>query len=417
MTSNPGTFLESAAALPEMSVDTPPKPPDIRFLDGLRGLAAVFVLIHHASFLLIRGSLVQLQSFGHVTPARLHPTFYRWLNLTLDPFRYGHVAVVFFFVLSGFVIHLRYAREMRNNPLGARFGWPGFVWRRVRRLYPPLLLAIGLTSLLYAIGSHLSPTLYRGMSLYSWDNGAAVADTRWTTLLANLTFLMPFYAPWWSGNSPLWSLGYEWWFYMLYPAFWWITKQSLWASTGLMAGLFVLSLFPSAWPSSLACKVLGLMPTWWLGVLLAEVYIGRIRLSFAWLSPLMLLMAAFQIRSLPDQVKTLVLGLGFAGVLAFCFTLRGRGYRLRLLSQLKPLGDMSYTLYVTHIPILILLSSLLIFRSPRSTLPDAPWVLLTGVATAISFAWLAHWVVEAPFTRPRRREPRADPPRASAAAA
>ena len=34
-------------------------------------------------------------------------------------FRYGHEAVLFFFVLSGFVIHLRYARRMAEQ--GVRF--------------------------------------------------------------------------------------------------------------------------------------------------------------------------------------------------------------------------------------------------------------------------------------------------------
>ncbi|MST95193.1 MAG: hypothetical protein EXS33_08005 [Pedosphaera sp.] len=40
-------------------------------------------------------------------------------------------------------------------------------------------------------------------------------------------------------------------------------------------------------------------------------------------------------------------------LLAFAFKLHTRKVRLTWLDRLKPLGDMSYTLYVTHFPILV----------------------------------------------------------------
>jgi peptidoglycan/LPS O-acetylase OafA/YrhL len=383
----------------------PPKPADIKFLDGFRGLAALFVLIHHASYLLHRGYFVQIQSFGKVTSSSSHPGLYRALSLAFYPFQYGHFAVVFFFVLSGFVIHLRYARELHRSPASARFDWAYFVWRRFRRIYPPLVLAIVLTSALYALGIYLSPTIYRSQTLYSWVNSTTFAERRWTTLLGNLTFMMPFYSTYWSGDGPLWSLGYEWWFYMIYPVFWWISKKNQWAATALIVVFFMLSFFPGKWPSTLACQTLGLMLTWWLGALLADIYVGRIRLHFAWLVPLIIFMAAFKARALPDQGKSAIIGLGFVGLLAACFWWNARGGRLRLLVWLKPLGDMSYTLYVTHMPILIFVAAICIFRSPRATLPDWPFVLVLGIIVALLFAWIAHFLVEVPFTRQNKGKP------------
>jgi peptidoglycan/LPS O-acetylase OafA/YrhL len=352
---------------------------------------------------------LQVQSFGKVTPPPSHRLLYRAFCVALDPFKYGHFAVVFFFVLSGFVIHLRYARELHRNPCGARFDWLAYTWRRFRRLYPPLLLAIALTWVLYRVGLHFSPTLYHGQTLYHWIAQTTGADTRWTTLVGNLTFLMDFYTKPWAGDGPLWSLGYEWWFYMAYPAFWWISKKNQWTATTFMIILFALSFFPAHWPLVLACKTLGMMLTWWMGALLADVYVGRIRVRFEWIIPLMVFMAALKARTLPEQAKSAIVGLGFCGLLALCFALRARGYPLKILASLKPLGSMSYTLYVTHMPILIFIAAVIIFRSPQATMPDTPFVFLFGITCALLFAWLAHFVVEVPFVGRRKHTHRTVP--------
>jgi peptidoglycan/LPS O-acetylase OafA/YrhL len=117
------------------------------FLDGLRGLAAFYVMVGHARWLLWEGYSGGFQK---------HPASYSALEKAMmyffSLFKYGHEAVLFFFVLSGFVIHLRYARRITEQGIAAKFDWAAFVWRRARRLYPPLLAAIGLVLLLDSIG-------------------------------------------------------------------------------------------------------------------------------------------------------------------------------------------------------------------------------------------------------------------------
>lgn len=77
---------------------------NFKSLDGLRGLTAVYVLIHHA-----RLALTQPYAEG----LSKHPELYEWYDKLMvyffSVFRFGHEAVIIFFVLSGFVIHLKYA--------------------------------------------------------------------------------------------------------------------------------------------------------------------------------------------------------------------------------------------------------------------------------------------------------------------
>src|SRR5258708_4402404 len=88
------------------------------FLDGLRGLAAFYVLMRHVTWV--------------PAPTSTRPAWLHVLTALRHAFFYGHMAVVFFFVLSGFVIHLRYARHLKKDAATARFGWGEFVWRRIR---------------------------------------------------------------------------------------------------------------------------------------------------------------------------------------------------------------------------------------------------------------------------------------------
>lgn len=372
---------------------------ELRFLDGLRGLAAFYVMVGHARWLLWEG-----YSEGFLKHPGEYSAAHKALVYFLSLFKFGHEAVMFFFVLSGLVIHLRYARQLASQPAEARFDWGSYVWRRARRLYPPLLAALALALVANLIGQQLGYVIFAQATPYGTINRNVASDLSATTALGNLAFLMDTYVPAYGANGPLWSLKFEWWFYMLYPAFWWLTKRSLALATGVITLLFLLSPLRALWPVELLRVVFGGMIIWWLGVLVADVHARRLRVP--WLAAAAggfslgaLLMVAF-----PFFGRQLGLGLVFVGLIAACFALREKGHPLRALSALKPLGDMSYTLYVTHFPLLMLLSGWVMSRSPDHLLPRGFGWMLVGVVVTVLFAYALHFVIERPFLSRARRQ-------------
>ena len=123
-------------------------PDRLAFLDGLRGLAALYVMLGHARWLLWEGFAAGYLQHPEQYPPLSKVMAYFWLA-----FDYGHQAVIFFFVLSGFVIHLRYAKAIKQEGETAVFDLGPFFFRRFRRIYPLFLLAMAVTLLLDAIGS------------------------------------------------------------------------------------------------------------------------------------------------------------------------------------------------------------------------------------------------------------------------
>ena len=361
------------------------------FLDGLRGLAAFYVMVGHARWLLWEGYAEGFQK---------HPASYSALNKLLlyffSLFKYGHEAVLFFFVLSGFVIHLRYARRISESGLSAKFDWTAFVWRRARRLYPPLLAAIGLALVLDTIGKANGFAIYSQNTPYPVINSSVVTHLDGVTLLGNLAFVMNTYVPVFGGNGPLWSLKFEWWFYMVYPLFWFLSRRSIGLATGLMVALFAVSYFPSGWPLQLLHDVFTAMLSWWLGALLADVFAGRLSWRWSWVALSAALAGMLALR-FGGPLHDLGVGLIFAAVLASGFQLQEKKKRLLWLEKLKPLGDMSYTLYVTHFPILVLASGWLMSRSSNGMLPQHFGWVFGGIAVTTAVAYGLHFIVELPF--------------------
>ena len=139
-------------------------------LDGWRGVAASVVVLHHVS-----------------------------------RFRHGHEAVLVFFVISGYCITASMEACERDG-----IGFGGFLWRRIRRIHPPYLLAIAF---------FVATRLVREAMTGRWKHFGAAAWAQNLTLTQWLTLLhhpKPFAAD----NPSLfvaafWSLCYEEQFYLV----------------------------------------------------------------------------------------------------------------------------------------------------------------------------------------------------------
>jgi peptidoglycan/LPS O-acetylase OafA/YrhL len=148
---------------------------------------------------------------------------------------------------------------------------------------------------------------------------------------------------------------------------------------------------------------------WALGAIVAEAYAGRIKVR--WLPALalagglglivlMVLMNRFV--SLPGwwRFYDLAWGIGLAALLAYVLmacpgwlttTLNNAGHRLSWL------GNISYSLYVVHLPWLVLLGSwwqLQFGAIPTSGELASAELAILGVVSALALAWLAWYLVE-----------------------
>ncbi len=165
------------------SGDHSPRLPAIDALTSLRSLAALWVVAHH------------FHSSLEILLPGLH-----WLAPLLE---IGHVAVPFFFILSGYVLAYNYAADLRRVAL---VGYWTFVARRFARIYPVHLVAL-LCVLAMILASGLGGVVVNRLDKFSW-----------TDLVLNLflvqTWVPDFHLNW---NGPAWSISSEWFAYLLFP--------------------------------------------------------------------------------------------------------------------------------------------------------------------------------------------------------
>ncbi|MFC5449708.1 acyltransferase family protein [Paenibacillus aestuarii] len=93
-------------------------------LDSLRGFASIFVVLHH--FILAVPLLIFVQRY------QFSPIHLFWA---------GHESVIFFFILSGFVLSLPF---FTSN----KISYCKFLLKRFLRIYPPYIFAVGLALVL-----------------------------------------------------------------------------------------------------------------------------------------------------------------------------------------------------------------------------------------------------------------------------
>src|SRR5687767_12297319 len=98
----------------------------LQSIDALRGIAALCVVLYHAVLQTqnaVPGNIFQWPAKGLVFLSSL-----------------SYIGVFLFFAISGFCIHLQWAKSQVTNPQPIHF--EAFWKRRIRRLYPPYLIAI-----------------------------------------------------------------------------------------------------------------------------------------------------------------------------------------------------------------------------------------------------------------------------------
>ena len=314
-------------------------------------------------------------------------------------FTRGHEFVLLFFVLSGFVIHLGYAKKLAVSPQ-SQLNIKEYLLKRTRRIYPPFLLAILITMALDFFGSQFNSTILFGNTpnnILNQDLGNRSHSLQ--TLAGNLFFLFEEYVPIFGTNVPTWSLKLEWWFYIFYIPFLFLSRKNILASTVLIVGLFIMSFSQSFWFEPLSRSVFSSMLCWWLGVIIAEVYIGRMKISLLQLTGLFLAGCFMLVLAKDNKLSDLRTTLFFSGILSFLLWYNNKGFSLKFIERLKPLGDFSYTLYIIHFPILVFLSGI-VLKINNNSFPRHFGFVFLAIAVCLITAYLLHFIVEVPFAKP-----------------
>jgi peptidoglycan/LPS O-acetylase OafA/YrhL len=363
----------------------------LRFLDGLRGLAALYVMIGHARWLLWEGGGMFQQHASSYSSAEKFQVYFFSL------FKYGHEAVLFFFVLSGFVIHLKQARAIQR---GRETSLDGYFLRRVRRILPPFLFALLLTFCCDKIIEWMHASIFTHSTPDPVANANIFFDHSAVTLAGNILFLQATYVPVFGSNAPLWSLKYEWWFYMLYPLMLLINKRSPVLSLLAVALLSGVAIVGWSWGIKLIDDVFAYFFCWWLGCFSADIFAGRLRFpawSFA-LAGCCLIFIPISAGFVGGNtvIKDSLVAIGFMGLLNSLIFLQEKKLSLRFLEKLKPLGDCSYSLYVIHLPLLVLGNAILLTHN-QNQLPRSMTFVWISIIVIPVISYLIHFLVERPF--------------------
>jgi len=263
--------------------------------------------------------------------------------LVLLPASFGWSGVAIFFVVSGFCIHLSHERSRSKD-------FKVFFIRRFFRIYPPYLLALMFFAFVYPWTRLKSGFL----------EDAAQFGTH-ALLIHNFDEKYFF-----GINGAFWSIAIEVQLYLLYPLLLWLTRRAGWSGALWVTGL--LELFLRFWSGGVDAyrgvwltrwvtgNPLFYWYSWNLGARLAEDYLKKRPVFMArcplWIWPF-LIAVSYLIRPAFDLCFLLV-ALATANLMAVLLTRPG-GFSLGWLGRhLRVAGKFSYSIYLIHQPILML---------------------------------------------------------------
>lgn len=310
-------------------------------LDALRGLAALAVVLGHSRFFLTGATGIDVSQLGALQ------------KILLIPSSFAVESVAVFFVLSGYLVGGQVLREVDAD----RFVWRTYFAKRFSRLWTVLVPGLILTALIdhFIVGS----------AVYARSVGGG-ADSL-PTFLCNIGFLQESRCSVFGSNESLWSLSYEFWFYVLFAGATVAVasvRKRVWLKSlsGIVAVAICLALF--------GVQVLALIPAWLFGVGVAlledrlrvrDISILRAVPAF-YVASIILFAAGLAISNLYvdsndflGRVEALlVVGLTATPIIALLAINRPFSTR-RWMRRFARTGDWSYSSYVYHAPIAKLL--------------------------------------------------------------
>jgi peptidoglycan/LPS O-acetylase OafA/YrhL len=385
----------------------------IEELEGLRGWCSIAVIVSHVIYGTIQSA--NISSF---------PLFF-----VTSIGAFAHLAVLIFFVLSGFVIGYSNSQPFSKKNLVS------YLTKRFIRIYPIYLLAVLMSFI--ALGDNFSLHLFLG----------------------NLLFLQTWLVATVSTNGPLWSLHFEIFFYLLFVVTWatkfdlnksificivfaflayyslwlmglWLARnysnlpplnekilmdRRFWTPVAIVfvygwANIYepVISRFPGNKESFMPT-----LPSVLSDVIISGLVVGIIASVLGRKSPYYLLSFGLAVvgillslfyagtKGLFGSMIHYQMALIFSVFILLSFLIKNAPYHVMVISA--PLGTISYALYVVHEPIKLTLYR--IFGVQSRPIDDlSSWMVnLLVIALAFFVAWLLEVYIQPIFSRTLKR--------------
>jgi peptidoglycan/LPS O-acetylase OafA/YrhL len=367
------------------------------FIDGLRGLAAVYVVISH---------------IWDTAFSRRPPSVHTLREVTAF-LGFGRYAVSLFIVVSGFSIGLGTWRGGLRWPGGTRT----YVRRRVQRIWPPYAAAVLISSLLAA-------------TVLSKDDGTLFDQAnkiRPLGVIDHLALIQDIH--WWgpAGSEAFWSIAVEFHIYFFFLLVLVLMRRWSWSWQPVVAALMVLSALAIGFPGNALLHFLGgLTPSLYalfiIGIIAAGAGVADTPFNDRSWRRFLIVMGALgcvlivlcRIHYVPlSPLNDFLIGPGAAFLITQMVSGRYPGVR-RLLSS-RPavwLGDCSYSIYLIHAVVIEIVWRVAVAPVTSSPLLRLVLELVLGVGASVLVARCFYYAFERPFLRPAQRP--ATPPAGSA---
>ena len=359
------------------------------FLDATRWMAALGVVVAHVCTLVMKtggegagsslGVLV-LGYFGNI----------------------GHLAVVIFFVVSGYLVGGQELLRLRD---GARLSVRRYAIQRFSRIYTVLAPALLMTLVFDGLGGRLA----NGSGVYSdlpppWMHPIESREGL-GTVLGNLLNLQTIAVETLGSDGPLWSLANEWWYYVVFG----LVLVSLapdrgvaWRAAALASAAVVLGALPaeislwfSLWLFGVGLAVLGRR---WrglpypvaIGVMVVGFLVSLLGMRLTelfWTQPRAVLNAYSLV---VDASVAVAFGVGLLSANRSVSKGSGRVHRM--------LAGFSFSLYAVHYPALLFLLAIAHDRFGLEFVQPIGWagfgVSAVVIALVVAYAWCLASVTE-----------------------
>jgi peptidoglycan/LPS O-acetylase OafA/YrhL len=349
----------------------------LEYIDGLRAMAALWVMLHHTIETSEPSVALHLPVLGPI----------------LASLFFGQFPVMVFLMMSGFCLFYPCVKKNTAEPkLNMSFG--AYLLRRAKRIYPPYFAAGAL-----CVAMSLVPALQVGRWMM-------VGPLDGNVILSHLLLvhnLIPTHAN--RIDYPMWSIGLEWQLYLLFPLLIWAYRRSS-GPTVIVVTLVVAAIIRATYrmvPTELGA-VLHDGPFSYLEIFAAGMFAATLTVQGRRPLPARALgaivvggLALVRFGSGNGLVHDLATSAAAFSVLLLAIDANSAVSRFLSTPWLVRIGVFSYSLYLVHAPLVHLCWFAL---RPLGLSPDATFfVLLLCVPLIVVLAYGFHRLFERPFMR------------------